>query len=67
MSTYVWRPLVRRPHAERRAPDRDAGEYAGRPSLFAAACRELWKRTAGGSVERLPDPNRHPECWFRLV
>jgi len=35
-------------------------------SFLVAAWTELWRRTAGGSFERLPDPARHPECWFRF-
>jgi hypothetical protein len=69
MSTYVEGSTLHRqqaaaPRAERRRHrDREAGD---RLSL-AAALGELWKRTAGGSFERLPDPARHPECWFKFV
>ena len=36
-------------------------------SHLSAAWRELWMRTARGSIERLPDPARHPECWFKII
>jgi hypothetical protein len=69
MSTYLERStfhheLLERRSAERRA--RGRGTSGTRPAL-AAAWTELWKRTAGGSFERLPDPARHPECWFRII
>ena len=69
MSTYLerWtlhRELVETRPAKRRAGGREAG--GGRPVLALASAR-LWKRTAGGSFERLPDPARHPECWFRII
>jgi hypothetical protein len=69
MSTYLERSTVPRElvgprPARRRSDRRDAG--GGRP-ILAVAWAELWKRTAGGSFERLPDPASHPECWFRII
>jgi hypothetical protein len=62
MSTYVEaRPLVESLRAEHRWR---------RPRLRPAltvACELLSRRMAGGGVERLPDPGRHPECWFRFL
>ncbi|HYW27487.1 MAG TPA: hypothetical protein VE953_25165 [Terriglobales bacterium] len=69
MSTYVDRStLVRRQAAPIRAER--TGHRDGEPrsrSALAAAWEELWKRSVGGSFERLPDPARHPECWFKIV
>ncbi len=67
MSTYLERsalPDERARRAERRRP-REAGP--GGPSALVLAWTELWKRTARGSFDRLPDPARHPECWFKFV
>jgi hypothetical protein len=38
-----------------------------RPSRLALAWEALWQRTVGGSFDRLPDPAKHPECWFKIV
>jgi hypothetical protein len=69
MSTYVDRSTLRRQQAAPARAERirhNGGEPRGRSTL-ALAWEELWKRTAGGSFERLPDPTRHPECWFKIV
>lgn len=69
MSTYIERSILpgelvdpagasRRP----RGPETATGR-----AVLAAAWEQLWKRTAGGSFERLPDPARHPECWFKFI
>jgi len=50
--------------AERR---RDRNDDCGDRWLLVVAWTELWKRTVRGSIERLPDPARHPECWFRII
>jgi hypothetical protein len=69
MSTYVeGSTLHRQQAAPRRAVRRRHrdGEPGDR-SLLAVAWTELWSRTAGGSFDRLPDPARHPEAWFKFV
>lgn len=69
MSTYLERStlhgeLVEQHPAKRRARGRVAG---GSRPVLSVALAELWKRTAGGTFERLPDPASHPECWFRII
>jgi hypothetical protein len=69
MSTYLERSTLRREEAEARparAPRHRREDRAGR-SILVLAWAELWKRTVGGSFERLPDPARHPECWFKFL
>jgi len=69
MSTYLERSTLHRELVEpRRAPRRARGRGAGASGpVIARAWAELWKRTAGGRFDRMPDPARHPECWFRIV
>jgi hypothetical protein len=69
MSTYLERSTLHRDLAEPRAADRRARVRTARESrpVLALAWAELRKRTAGGTFERLPDPARHPECWFRII
>ncbi len=67
MSTYLEGSAQRPRRLEVGPPaERPQGRREG-PSLLAIAGRELWRRTLGGSVERMPDPARHPECWFRFI
>lgn len=62
MSTYVERSMLRLPQRESRPAER----RRVRPALLVAG-ELLWRRMAGGGVGRLPDPARHPECWFRFL
>jgi len=68
MSTYLEHSALHRPTA---APAQDGRRrrYSGPGdrSLLGAAWGELWKRTAAGRFERLPDPATHPECWFKII
>ena len=69
MSTYLERSTIHRELVEPRPAERRARGRAARGSrpVLALAWAELWKRTAGGTFDRLPDPARHPECWFRII
>jgi len=69
MSTYLERSTLHRPTAAPAQAERRRRRYSGPGdrSLLGAAWGELWKRTAGGGFERLPDPARHPECWFKFI
>jgi hypothetical protein len=69
MSTYLERSTLHRELVEPRpAKPHARGREASRGrSVLALAWAELWKRTAGGGFERLPDPSAHPECWFRII
>jgi len=69
MSTYLERSTLRHELLEPRRAERARGDRRsdGGRSVLAVAGEELWKRTFGGSFERLPDPARHPECWFKFV
>jgi hypothetical protein len=69
MSTYIERSILHGEQVEARRTERRSRDRSARggPSALAVAGAELWKRTFGGSFERLPDPATHPECWFKIV
>jgi hypothetical protein len=69
MSTYLERSTLYRDLAEPRTATRPARQRraGGSRAVVALAWAELWKRTAGGRFERLPDPATHPECWFKII